>query len=211
MVMFKDTDSSDVPEENGQLNGGPEDLKMANELSTSGRWSEALDVINNILALPDDANPALDRLQAVLADSAPVATDVSFDGKTESGEQLGSVKIRLSGGVLPDLMAMRGQCIWQSIITVMKCHNDDFRAVLADTEFEHLYALGTMHSYLVSILLTEHTEAMYYAGMVCLCCQQPAPAARIFQHVLQLNPQHEQATEALPIAMNAAQAMGETV
>lgn len=208
---FKAGNSSQSPSgEKPRLRGGLTDLQLAAELTENGRWAEALDVLNHILALPGDEEAAIRHLQAIMQDSGALSMDAGKKGRTASGEHVFSAHLALGGDSVPKLLAMRGECIWRLFMAMMERNGDDGPRIVADPEFESLYTMGTTHARLITQVCRDDAQAMFYAGMICMSCQQPSPAIRILQYVLSIDPNHEAAAAALPMAERAAAARGES-
>ena len=121
------------------LHGGPEDLRLANELVAEERWRDALDVLESILGLPEEAHAAFSRLQRLLGESTPLKIASAYQVRTTDGSHLVRSRMDLGGSLIRDLMAMRGQCLWHLILEMVERHEFDMRAVAADPKFDALF------------------------------------------------------------------------
>jgi len=197
------------PNESGGLRGTVEDIQRAGELAEKEEWSQALAIVDSILALPDDTEKAVKRIDAIMQDESPVIVEDRGRGQLEDGRETLNIGIGLGGGVLPALMAMRGQYLANSIVAMFARHNDHGPSVMKDPEFGTLIPRSLTHANTVTMALQNFPDPMAEAGRICLYCAQEQAAERVFEHVLQIDPDNAVAASALPLARQAVAAAGQ--
>lgn len=210
MTSFNESSSDTTKNsiETDRLHGTVEDVERAGEFAEKEQWSQALAIVDSILALPDDKEEAVNRIDAIMQDDSPVTVEDRGRGRLEDGRETLNIGIGLGGGLLPALMAMRGQYLANSIAAMFARHDGHGPSVMKDEEFDTLIPKSLTHANVVTLSLQNFPDPMAEAGRICLYCAQEEAAERVFEHVLQIDPNNAVAASALPLARQAIAAAG---
>jgi tetratricopeptide (TPR) repeat protein len=180
------------------LSAGLSDIEKAYQFAEEGKWEDALDVVDQILDIPEDTDTAIGRLRSIIQDEKLVDLKNSPIGKDASGNWVAKMRMMIVGGMIPTIMGFRGQCIVKTLLSMLKKIAPGKEvAVIRDSEFNKVANKGLQHVDICSQLFWDDPDNLAFAGTICHTVGKLDAAIELFERALKLDPRHAIASEAI--------------
>ena len=167
-----------------ELNGTADDLKRAEYLYAKDREQEAIDILDNILRLPQGIEPGLEYLRDLMKDTDIVKVTLDLVADTDSHHVL-KMGHKLAGGYVRSLMILRSKC---------------FTALMdseARKKYPQLVSRATENAEIILQLFPEDTAFMVLAAQVFFLQRDAERAIVLAEQALKLSPESKYVQSAL--------------
>ena len=186
-------------EEPQPVPAGVADLASAKRLAADHRWSEALAMVEDIHALPQDIEAAKHQLRALIKEQAQSGQNTTTTGPDKaSAAAIDVLRAKLGGSSVSDLMALRAQCLTKIMAEMVKnrAGSPGF-AGTSDPEFAEFTNKALAHVELTSTVLNGDAENLAHAAGLCHSLARFQQAHELLQRVVALAPDNAMAAAML--------------
>jgi tetratricopeptide (TPR) repeat protein len=180
--------------------GSPSELKEAYRIANSGKWGEALAIVDRILDMPDDTQAAIKYLKDMMRTGDKLGVDTRIMGSDISGNHLMKSQIYLGGEMIPILMTFRGQCILRHIFDIMEKNKSIDGESIDKSVFGETGNKAVQHIEICAGTLWDTPDCIYYLGAICHTIGKLSAARLCFERTLELDPSNEMASKSLALA-----------
>ena len=205
MGILRKLFGGETKEPDARLTGRGADFEHISRLVDQERHAEAVAALDRFLGLPADSSAAAKRLGALLKDPQQFRADVRSTGRDAEARDLVTVRMGFGGGSLPQLMALRGRFLLSAIETRIKEAMSDRAGLTSDPELLRLQRLSIDHVNLCVSLFMSDNEVLVPAARLCGVFGNYQGMQQLLAQVLQRDPNHAEAKDALADLARAAQ------
>lgn len=205
MGMFRNLFSGDKQQPAATIKGRLADLENISRLVDQNRHAEAVAALDRFLGLPAEVTAAAARLEALARDPQQFRLDVRETGRDAEGRELRTGRLGFGGGSLPELMALRGRFLLSAIETRIKAAMSERAGVTADAELRRLRDVSVDHVSLCASRFLSENEVLVPAARLCGVFGNYQGMQQLLAQVLQRDPHHAEAKEALADLARAGQ------
>ena len=187
-----------APQPDARIKGRLADFENISRLVDQDRWAEAVAALDRVLGLPSGYEAAKTHLQALLADPQLFRVDTREAGRDAEGRNLVRARLGFGGGSVPQMFALRGRYLLSAIgERLQQAAIPGGVGMSGDPELLRLRPLAIDHVKLCTELFFSDTEALIPAARLCGVFGNYAGSQQLLRQVLQLDPNHAEAKEAL--------------
>jgi hypothetical protein len=127
-------------------------------------------------------------------------TQTDMMGRDGQGRHLMKFRITMGGGLVPHIMALRGECINQALVVRVGASKEPNE----DPDVVELARKGLTHAVIVWELLPEHADALVVSGMLMHGTGHFSEAVSFFEKAVYLDPGSERNVQLLLRARKSA-------
>lgn len=185
-----------------RFKGSLSDMERAYQVAEEGRWDEALEIVNRVLSLPEGEQETVRFLTEAMMDKSKSGMDYKIAGTDASGKTKVKVKLTLRGGMIPELMAFRGECLFKLIegrVRSLIGSNPSSGMKVdigSDAVLRQLKQEAIQYVVVSTSVFWNHPDNLATAAILCNGLGNFDGAEKLWSRALQLDPRHQLAINA---------------